>query len=135
MPRSSAEVFRMTIGVQDLTRLLMVGDPDRFGLLSCHRVVKDMDQEKLRKLCKAHENGYPRWGDFHYVDFVFTAHLSHQMLGSLEHMLLTKDHRAGRKLDEILTLAKQLTRLLCFIHAFSFLHKRASAKKFHHFQR
>lgn len=113
--RQRDEAARMMIGVRELAQVLRTVDPVRFGLLSCHGVIK-VDESDTGTVGKARsEKGLAK---FKFV-FDVPQHLMNPR--SLREILLSPNPQAP--LNELLDQAKSLARSVFFIHTKRFVHK------------
>lgn len=113
--RQRGEAARMMIGVRELAQVLRTVDPVRFGLLSCHGVIK-VDKADTGTVGKAKsENGLARF------EFVFDVPQHLVKPQSLRKILLSPNPQAT--LNELLAQAKSLARSVFFIHTKRFVHK------------
>lgn len=109
------ETARMMRGVRELAQVLRAVDPVRFGLLSCHGVIK-VDKANTGTVGKARSE--KRLARFEFV-FDVPQHLMQPR--SLRDILLSPDPHAP--LNELLAHAKSLARSVFFIHTQRFVHK------------
>lgn len=113
--RQRDEAARMMIGVRELAQVLRTVDPVRFGLLSCHGVIK-VDKAETGTVGKARPE--KRLAQF---DFVFDVPQHLMKPRSLRDILLFPNPQAP--LNELLAQAKSLARSVFFIHTKQFVHK------------
>lgn len=114
--RQTDEAARMMIGVRELAQVLRTVDPVRFGLLSCHGVIK-VDIADTGTVGKAKSE--KRLARFEFV-FDVPQHLMEPQ--SLRKILLSPNYSQAT-LNEVLAQAKSLARSIFFIHTKRFVHK------------
>lgn len=113
--RPRDEAARMMRGVRELAQVLRTVDPVRFGLLSCHGVIK-VDKADTGTVGKARSGR--RLAQFEFV-FDVPQHLMKPR--SLRDILLSPNPQAP--LNELLAQAKSIARSVFFIHTKRFVHK------------
>lgn len=109
------EAAGMMRGVRELAQVLRTVDPVRFGLLSCHGVIK-VDKADTGTVGRARSE--KRLAQFEFV-FDVPKHLMGPQ--SLREILLSPNPQAP--LNELLAQAKSLARSVFFIHTKRFVHK------------
>lgn len=110
------EAARMMRGVGELAQVLRTVDPVRFGLLSCHGVIK-VDKADTGTVGRARSTE-KRLAQFEFV-FDVPQHLTRPQ--SLREILLSPNPQAP--LNELLAQAKSLARSVFYIHTKRFVHK------------
>lgn len=113
--RPRDETASIAQGVRELAQVLRTVDPIRFGLLSCHGVIK-VEKEDTGTVGKARSE--KRLAHFEIV-FDVPRHLIKPR--SLRDILLSPNPQAP--LNELLAQAKSLARSVFFIHTACFVHK------------
>lgn len=114
--RQTDEAARMMIGVRELAQVLRTVDPVRFGLLSCHGVIK-VDIADTGTVGK--DKSEKRLARF---EFVFDVPQDLMKPQSLRKILLSPNYSQAT-LNEVLAQAKSLARSVFFIHTKRFVHK------------
>lgn len=109
------ETSRIKEGVRELAHVLRTVDPIRFGLLSCHGVIK-VEQADPWTTGKARSEKRPA-----HFEFVFDVPQHLKNPRSLRDILLSPDPQVP--LNELLAQAKSLARSVFFIHTARFVHK------------
>ncbi|KAL9622241.1 MAG: hypothetical protein Q9160_003424 [Pyrenula sp. 1 TL-2023] len=101
---SNSDLASVKTHVRDMARLLSKVDPWIFGLLSCHGVIEETDQQAG------------------IVQFQFVFDIPQELMEprSLRDMILES---APHSLDQRFRLAKQLARSVMFVHTSGFVHK------------
>lgn len=113
--RHRDEAARMMVGVRELAQVLRTVDPVRFGLLSCHGVIK-IDKADTETVGKARSGKL-----LSHFEFVFDVPQYLVKPRSLRDILLSPNSQAP--LNELLAQAKSLARSVFFIHTKRFVHK------------
>lgn len=113
--RPRDETAGIMLGVKELAQVLRTVDPIRFGLLSCHGVIK-VEEAITGTVGKARSK--KRLAQFEIV-FDVPQHLINPR--SLRDILLSPNPQAP--LNELLAQAKSLARSVFFIHTARFVHK------------
>lgn len=114
--RPRDETASIMRGVRELAQVLKTVDPIRFGLLSCHGVIKVEKEDTGRTVGRA--GSEKRLAHFEIV-FDVPQHLIKPR--SLRDILLSPNPQAP--LNELLAQAKSLARSVFFIHTARFVHK------------
>jgi serine/threonine protein kinase len=100
----SRDISQVREDVEDLARKLMQVDPDAFGLLRCHGVLRNLDTN----------------GQLSSIDILYQTPKDSSQPTSLRELLLDQKPVS---VSAIMRLVKQLVRSVSYIHACNFVHK------------
>ncbi|KAN0122845.1 hypothetical protein V8E51_001171 [Hyaloscypha variabilis] len=100
----SRDISQVREDVEDLARKLMQVDPDAFGLLRCHGVLRNLDTS----------------GQLSSIDILYQTPKDSTQPTSLRELLLDQKPVS---VSAIMRLVKQLVRSVSYIHACNFVHK------------